>query len=54
MNMADIHMVEGMDMVEKRSSNHWSEDAGTDIVEERPLNPRPEVEGIDRENIDMV
>jgi hypothetical protein len=39
MNMAGIHMVE----VE-----------GMDMVEERPLNHRSEVEGIDREDSDMV
>jgi hypothetical protein len=38
MNMADIHMVEveGMDVVDERSSNQQSKDEGTDMVEQRP------------------
>jgi hypothetical protein len=38
MNMADIHMVEveGMDVVDERSSNQQSKDEGTDMVEQCP------------------
>jgi hypothetical protein len=48
MNVAGIHMVkvEGMDMVEKRPSNHWSKDDGVDMEEERPSKKRPKVEGM--------
>jgi hypothetical protein len=37
MDTTDIHMVEveGMDMVEERSSNYQPKVAGTDMVEER-------------------
>jgi hypothetical protein len=37
MNMAGIHMVEveGMDVVDERSSNQQSKDEGTDMVEQR-------------------
>jgi hypothetical protein len=54
--MAGIHMVEveGMDMMEERSSNHRSDDEGIDMVEERSSNHQSEVKGIDREDIDMV
>jgi hypothetical protein len=49
-----MNMVDGMDMVEERSSNHWPEDESTDMVEDRPSKERPEVEGIDMEDVDMV
>jgi hypothetical protein len=56
MDIADIHMMEvdGMDMVEEHPSNRQSEDAGMDMVEERLVNHRPEVEGINKENINIV
>jgi hypothetical protein len=54
MNMVGIHMVDGMDMVEERPSNHWPEDEITDMVEDYPSKERPEVEGIDMEDVDMV
>jgi hypothetical protein len=47
MNIASIHMVEDMDMIKKRPSNHRSEDRGKNFVEEHSSNHWSKVKDFD-------